>query len=519
MGQGGVEIQRKRKGERLPHLLYCLLTALVLILCIFSAHIEYFGKRMAGDGKGLRLWVLIALMGWMLLWNVLKEVKLSIRKWNGLAMAISLAMCAFLLWRGLQFFFVITWADAVFVYHSAVLRALGRTPLEYGWYFSIYPNNLFLSAVWSVWMKIFGLFGVGTEEWPVWAVCLQSVMFSLGGYLLYVAAGRRGRGIWAVTAYVLLAGISPWVMLPYSDALGLFWICLLAWQWRRAKALWLLNSPWQGLWMTLWALAAGIGYWIKPTLLCYPLGCMIAALWLVYSKRQWKRSKTWIGAGAWVLGMVLALLAWRGAEKYMGVERDESRTMVAAHYWMMGLNPRTNGVYANEDVEYSLLAANPRERSANALRVGRQRLLDMGWFGTLGFYGKKLLAIYNDGSFAWAGEGGFFPEDMEALRSARNAGSWIYRQLGWWLDSGENSLPFFALQILWLSLLAYGVAASFLALFRPGAKGGEECLALLGLMLFVLLFEARARYLFAFIPVYILLAISRSGSGKWNWKN
>ena len=65
-----------------------------------------------------------------------------------------------------------------------------------------------------------------------------------------------------------------------------------------------------------------------------------------------------------------------------------------------------------------------------------------------------------------------------------------------------NKLFHTAMQLLWLTVLFFAV---FAALCRD-RRIAAPMLAVMELMLFELLFEARARYLFAYAPVYILLA-------------
>ena len=74
---------------------------------------------------------------------------------------------------------------------------------------------------------------------------------------------------------------------------------------------------------------------------------------------------------------------------------------------MMGLNPEKKGVYSAEDVRYSRSFVTASERTQANIAVGKQRLQEMGFFGTLKQLAQKMLTLYNDGTFAWGKEGNF----------------------------------------------------------------------------------------------------------------
>lgn len=147
---------------------------------------------------------------------------------------------------------------------------------------------------------------------------------------------------------------------------------------------------------------------------------------------------------------------------------------------------------------------------------------ERGLRGTLNFWLRKQVMNFNDGTFSWYQEGYFqaweYPEltDSSFMEPLRNF---------FWQD-GSNYIWFTTVsQGLWIFVLLGILAEAVLLLvnaiagFRKyGMSVREESSELLnisvtmivifiGMFLFVMLFEARARYLYNMIPVFSTMAV------------
>ena len=122
---------------------------------------------------------------------------------------------------------------------------------------------------------------------------------------------------------------------------------------------------------------------------------------------------------------------------------------------------------------------------------------------------KKLLTNYGDGTFAWKNEGTF----VESMYEPKNTFlSPFLRNLI--VGEGEmNRLTESIRQMVWLCVLAASLGLA-------GHQKSENTIlyvvawAILGLTLFELLFEARARYLYIYAPFYIIAATVGAGKIK-----
>ena len=167
---------------------------------------------------------------------------------------------------------------------------------------------------------------------------------------------------------------------------------------------------------------------------------------------------------------------------------------------MMGLNPGTNGGFLEDDVTYTYSQPTDERTQADTEMI-RKRLEDYGPAGLLEHLEKKLLSNYGDGTWAWGAEGDFYKEILEN----KNQGMSPFLKSIYYYDGDRYTYFCSYSQMVWILLLS----GCFLAfLFRKedqGRKGFIIMLSLVGLTLFELIFEARARYLYCYVPLYLLL--------------
>ena len=126
----------------------------------------------------------------------------------------------------------------------------------------------------------------------------------------------------------------------------------------------------------------------------------------------------------------------------------------------------------------------------------------MGPLGLAKHFSKKMLVLFNDGTFAWGKEGNFYAVTYDEVNSGvcRLLRSYYYG------NEAVNHGTFQMIQkVIWVLILlsaAFGV--------RKNSRYMKEetilMLAVIGLTLFELLFEARARYIYIYVPIYCILA-------------
>lgn len=119
---------------------------------------------------------------------------------------------------------------------------------------------------------------------------------------------------------------------------------------------------------------------------------------------------------------------------------------------------------------------------------------------------KKALSIFNDGTFAWGFEGEFyrevFPTDNKLSLFLR---SFVYNG-NYEMEAGNHyHIIKTVQQTVWIACLILMVIKAISSRKNDEDDYSVMYLSLLGLFLFVMLFEARARYLYTYIPIFIMV--------------
>lgn len=396
-------------------------------------------------------------------------------------------------------------------------------------YFSRYPNQLFLYGAFTGFAHF--LQALGISNYYLGLICLSSLSVAacvpMTAYIAKRIAGHAvGYGAFVLSA--VMCGLSPWIMVPYSDTFGMFFTVFILWCYvcldKQVQNQDEQTSALAGVhvdvrvnvraccrWF-LMGLAAVIGYAIKPTVIFIFVAIVVIELiqglaslsscssQASQGSRDLRKTATAIVACAF--GVVLAF-ALTSIVKNSTYDVNENAAFSATHFLMMGANPVSGGVWSVSDVELSDAANTPEERSRANLAEFKNRVMAMDLPQANMFLLKKLLTNFADGTFAWEIEGDFYTQIIGTNEAVLN----FY---GISPDASLDNNTFAPLfQVLWLFVL---VGCVLIVLGRRPLKA-ETVIAFTLLMLsaFLMLFEARARYLFLYLPFFIIL-----GTMGWN---
>ena len=397
-------------------------------------------------------------------------------------------------------------------------------------YFSQYTNNVAIVYVlavisWTVsWLELKVAFYLAL-------ILADCVLISLAGIFAALSVkrltGSRKWGLFSFVLFFCLTGINPWMVVPYTDTYSILFPVLTFYLYLCAKD---ADKPAAecALWVLL-GLSGLVGYLIKPSavivliaVVCYEL------LLLVTVKGRWKKT---------ALHFVMLLAAWAVSHgiwlhmlDYTGSRLNEDLKFSYTHYLMMGLNEESVGAYNGDDYAFSSRQPDQETRRRENLRVAKERLSEYGLTGYPIFMMRKLLVNYNDGTFAWEKEGDF---EQSPCNNEETPVHVLVRRL---FRRGTDWYGYYATfaQGIWILLLIFVPASAFrrreaccgeTRQDRFGRRetrrgGGEitdgECvlwISLIGSFLFVMLFEARARYLYNMTPVLIICGTL--GFRKW----
>lgn len=484
--------------------LYALIVGIIFLLILFGQWCSYRMK------KGFLVPNIVILVGFILVglviycWRYKENRKQKEdRTWNyDLVVKISLIVLFVIqIFIAYNIVFEPGW-DAGGIYNSAKIFVNGNradTVIRYP--FSMYPNNLLLLFIESAVISFCNLFANENEvvQLMVFAV-LNSMINVAACYLTYKSANLIFKKKIAFAAFILAVlnfGLSPWNVIFYSDSLGLIFPVLTFYLFMKP------NKTEKMDWISkIFAVIIGcIGYNIKPQ--CF---IMLIALFIIqlfsYLKDKKKLLQIVILAGCFILSLITIKTSVNLICERSGIILDSSQTFGMSHFLMMGNNEEGGGVYSEDDVIYSKSFATPQERKKANIQRAFERIKDMGAAGYSRFLAKKMLTVYNDGTYAWGGEGNFF---MTVFPQPNNRISAFLRNI-YYTDGKYYDIFVTVKQIIWVFVMG-AVAVSGL-----GKENRQEVIVLMlsivGLTLFEVLFEARARYLYTYAPVFCILAAS-----------
>ncbi len=375
-------------------------------------------------------------------------------------------------------------------------------------YFSWFPNNMFLVWVFTSAARAAALFGF--FNWEYVLAAFQCILDVFAIWLVYkvafdFAGSQRLAFLVYFTAY-LFVGLSPWFIVPYSDAAGLLFPILTI------RLFQLYNRPGRPVTTVLWCVLTGFvsiaGFFIKPQVFIAFLAVVLIEVCLLPGKGWQSRLPALLRKMlGFTAGIAVFLFFYHGLIlPSLHYQRDTDSTIGWQHYLMMGLNRSRDGAYSAEDHDFTRSFATNEERNSADLREAKRRLKEMGLGGLIRHLNRKQLVNYGDGTFGWNGEGNFFAGDPDW---ARNGISSFIRSLI--RPEGHNYNRFLASrQLIWVMVLFF---QPFACLYRSGELSSDSNLTFLvmaasitGLTVFELLFEARARYLFCYAPVFVILS-------------
>ncbi len=354
-------------------------------------------------------------------------------------------------------------------------------------YLSRYPNQIVMFAILRVFMvigKIVGLSGYVSLEIAS-AVCVSTSLV-LVAYAIRSIFGPRV----AIAAHgfaVLFIGLSPWIVIPYSDTFGMFMPAAVLWAYTCIH-----NRHSQRFLVLLFSF---LGYLIKPTSIFILFGvCAVEAYRWVKNRNRFTIKSFAQGVVCIVCALVL-MQAVSGAAHRVVPTLDDSKSFSMTHFLMMGANEDAGGGYSGDDVAMSANASDPSARSKLNIETFIQRVGSRTFSQNIDFGLHKLMSSFADGTFAWGCEGNFFAEQhgrSPALQSffgvfpSSEADGAIYAQL---------------CQIFWLFTLS-GLALGFVS--RDVNRGEVAAYsALIMLAVFLVIFECRARYLLLYMPFFV----------------
>lgn len=399
--------------------------------------------------------------------------------------------------------------------------------LGYDDYYTFYSNNIPIT-----WL-LYELYSISSElpDYPynpefIW-IQFQCIMFSAAIFFsvmtVLIISKKVGTCVLTLLINSLLLGLSPWKMIPYTDAgtiaIPVFIIFLYA--------LFLqLKSKWKYVLWLFMIFAGVLGGIMKAT--CYVT--LIAILlvdfsWILFHKVTiWQKLKQLMLRMVLLLcGFMLASLCKTEMYQTLNYEYNYDMEMTWSNYLYIGLDEEATGASTGDGLTLArAYAGQPRSiRAMVERKYIKERILEKGFGGLVDFWLRKQVMNFNDGTFSWFQEGWFNAWAYEDIIDS----SWKEPLRDFYWNDGEDFILFNTLsQGIWIFVLLGVLVEAILVLINgitslkknpDDTESNSTALSIstvgiaifIGMFLFVMLFEGRARYLYNSIPVFATMAV------------
>lgn len=388
-------------------------------------------------------------------------------------------------------------------------------------YSSMYPNNHFLLGLFCGLLSFCSAAGISDPSICILLLCvLNSAIVLISAQLLFLFLREQYGSVCAVIGwllYFILIGMSAWFLVPYSDSLALLFPTLVLWL---SSRLYSRRKPIRYAALFSIFLVSTIGYCLKPqcVFMLFAVLVVVGMSWIrrLISMSPAMRlflSRIVATIVISICGIGLGLLA-KGA--FVGpvesdLNIDTNASFSPAHFLMMGLNDVSDGGFYADDVWFSESFSTNVERNHADMDRAFSRIREYGVWGMIDHLTKKQLVNWGDGSFAWGEEGGsagFYSiiyRNESALYSDR-----IYGDISG-VDSIYYAIYKCIIQIAWIAVL---VGMLSIRLRNRTPYFWICMISILFLAIFELTFEARARYLYIYVPIMIALLVDNLWSRR-----
>jgi hypothetical protein len=415
-------------------------------------------------------------------------------------------------WVGLQQKYAFAW-DARTLWRFAGQLERGDHTAYLSYYLSRYPNNVAMLALDRLTRKLAIAVDAGPYTVAIW---VNGVFLLVTLLLVFATARMLTRPFPALLAEAvtfLLAGLSPWMAVPYTDMAAMPFAAGTAAL--SVAALQALRKERRRRGLVLLAAAGVVGgaaavLRTTPIVIIIALGLVLVLTLLHRPTRSSRAAMRTALAGLVIVSVVFAgstALGRSATTRWLAPTTLNLQRTPPPQWWMaMGLKTVES---ASGHIWYGgfdgVMVRESTYMQGDALKLYSQRELEqqlrsMGAGGVAAFEARKQRFNWGDGMFfAWG-------EDGDARPGRFLQHDPVASQVQAWQHPTGSHYPLrgSVAQALWLGLLLW------LGLGLLGAPYSQErvflTLSILGITAFVLLFQGRSRYLFSFVPLVVTLA-------------
>ena len=355
--------------------------------------------------------------------------------------------------------------------------------LIHNYYLTKYPNTLVYLAILKFYYSIPIL---GKYYFPL--LIINALLVNISSIIASLTIKRFTNNFNALLGYYILfflTVLSPWINIPYSDTFTVILpipiIYLYTKKEKNNKDLFFIGF------------LSILGYYLKPTVFIVFIAISIIYIIDLLLKKTKVNLKV---LSIIFLGIITSFFTCKIAVKLTGFKPyPYTNSFGIIHYLAMGQNNDYYGLFNETDVYESDKYGRSYDIKKTLSRIKERNIKDH-----LNFLEVKTLLNFNDGTFAWGLEGEKFYYKVLAPKDKLSKTFQDY----FYLNHKNNYIFKIIMQTIWLFIL---ILSLFAGIIKDNNKYCIIYLSLIGLILFLTLFECRARYLYCYSPVFVTAAM------------
>ena len=507
-----------------------------VLFCVFTIamKLDYFeAMKPVTFLPNFVLFLLALPIGLLIVWLLHLGEKHPLKgKWNWITVValVLLTVCLYFFMdcvaREIAFF--LPWD--IDVVRGSALDFSELRPMGYKYYFSIYSNNIPIVYVLGKILRISKEWGYSLHQEFI-LVQVNCALIALSILFASLTVKRLTNNFVATfltfLAGVALIGSSGWMMVNYTDTYGQLFPILGIYLYILYKQ---TKSPVGKIIFLILSIGAlTLGGLIKPSIYVVLIALILAELLSAIGAfekaskdSKYEKKKILVAMIGFLAFLVFSVGMYRFSDivkhemmKSVGLEFNATLEAGPADYLLMGMNDEHTGAYWEHDATIfgEFQDAERTEREKIAFGRAMERIKNRGFIGNLSFFLRKMTMTFNDGTFGWATEV-WKTGDYEPAVSRNLAITPYLRDFYNCYESTKKSIALNTAQhFLWIVCLI-GLGACVLPNLIFGRKREMAdsnvdffLICFFGIYFYQMLFEARARYLFVFLPMLLVMSM------------
>ena len=344
-------------------------------------------------------------------------------------------------------------------------------------YYSVYPNNRFLLII------LYGLQKIIPISNQILFSLLSTICISVMSLFTYKTVNKvwdLNKGLLSLFICVLSPIFYLYVSYYYTDVLMLPFASILIYLIVKTKDEKNLKS--NVLYGLLIGIIAIIGYKIRAVAIFILVAYFV---YLIFTKKILIVLKKFAPI---IIGAILTITCIDTIENKFFTNVNVDKEFPMTHWIMMGANEKSYGYYSQDDYNLSSSASNVSERTDLNIKEIKNRLSDLGPFGTVKLLVVKLVSVWGKGDYS-------YQKYLELVNDFNPSYSYLLED--------KNIVINYLLQFSKIVVMFMAII-SLINIYKSGKKS-IIAISLFGAVFFYLVWEVCPRYGLSFLPWLILI--------------